>query len=42
MEVLDNLVTIKALNREPPNQIGFDGKVLAAITKLQDARLIVG
>jgi len=28
MEALDNLVTIKALNREPPNQVEFDGMVL--------------
>jgi hypothetical protein len=39
MEALDNLVTIKALNREPPNQVEFDGMVLAATTKLQDVRL---
>jgi len=24
MEALDNLVTIKALNREPPNQVEFE------------------
>ena len=39
MEALDNLVTIKALNREPPNQVEFDGMVLAATTKLQDVKL---
>ena len=39
MEALENLVTIKALNREPPNQVEFDGMVLAATTKLQDVRL---
>ena len=39
MEALENLVIIKALNREPPNQVEFDGMVLAATTKLQDVRL---
>ena len=36
MEALENLVKIKELNREPPNQVEFDGMVLAATTKLQD------
>jgi hypothetical protein len=39
MEALDNLVKIKELNREPPNQVEFDGMVLAATTKLQDVKL---
>jgi hypothetical protein len=39
MEVLDNLVKIKELNREPPNQAEFDGMVLAATTKLKDVML---
>ena len=39
MEALDNLVAIKALNREPPNQVEFDGMVSAAIIKLQDVGL---
>ena len=39
MEALDNLVKIKELNREPPNQAEFDGMVLAATTKLKDVML---
>ena len=39
MEVLDNLVKIKELNREPPNQVEFDGMILAATTKLHDVKL---
>jgi hypothetical protein len=39
MDALDNLVKIKELNREPPNQVEFDGMVLAATTKLQDVKL---
>lgn len=39
MDALDNLVKIKGLNREPPNQGEFDGMVLAATTKLQDVKL---
>lgn len=39
MDALDNLVKIKELNREPPNQGEFDGMVLAATTKLQDVKL---
>lgn len=39
MKALDNLVAIKMLNREPPNQTEFDGMVSAATTKLKDATL---
>ena len=39
MDALDNLVKIKELNREPPNQEEFDGMVLAATTKLHDVKL---
>lgn len=39
MEVLDNLVRIKKLNRELPNQAEFDGMVSAAAIKLQDVGL---
>ncbi len=39
MEALDNLVTIKKLNKEPPDQVEFDGMLAAARTKLQDAKL---
>ncbi len=39
MEALNNLVKIKELNREPPNQAEFDGMVLAATTKLKDVML---
>jgi hypothetical protein len=39
MDALDNLVKIKELNREPPNQAEFDGMVLAATTKLKDVML---
>jgi hypothetical protein len=39
MESLDNLVKIKELNREPPNQAEFDGMILAATTKLKDVML---
>ncbi|NOU23334.1 MAG: hypothetical protein HOO93_16415 [Methyloglobulus sp.] len=39
MKALDNLVKIKELNREPPNQAEFDGMVLAATTKLKDVML---
>jgi hypothetical protein len=39
MEALDNLVKIKELNREPPNQAEFDGMILAATIKLKDVVL---
>jgi hypothetical protein len=39
MKALENLVAIKTLHREPPNQVEFDGMLLAATTKLQDAIL---
>ena len=39
MEALDNLVKIKELNREPPNQAEFDGMILAATIKLKDIML---
>jgi hypothetical protein len=36
---LDNLVTIKQLKVEPPDQAEFDGMVNSAKSRLQDARL---
>jgi len=39
MEVLDNLVKIKQLSKEPPDQNEFDGLVVAAEIKLQDVQL---
>ena len=40
IEELENLVKIHKLNPEPPDQIEFDGMVLAAATKLQDVQLV--
>jgi len=39
MEALDNLVKIKQLRKEPPDQKEFDGLVVAAEIKLQDVQL---
>ncbi len=39
MKQLDNLVKIKKLKQEPPDQAEFDGMVLAAKTKLHDVAL---
>jgi hypothetical protein len=39
MDALDNLVKIKKLNKELPDQREFDGMVSAAVVKLQDASL---
>lgn len=39
MEALDNLVKIKQLSKEPPDQNEFDGMVAAAEIKLQDIKL---
>lgn len=39
MEALDNLVKIKQLHREQPDQVEFDGMVAAAGIRLQDAGL---
>lgn len=38
-EALDNLVKIKSLNCEPPDQAEFDGIVAAATIKLKDVKL---
>lgn len=40
IEELENLVAIHKLNPEPPDQVEFDGMVLAAATKLQDVQLV--
>lgn len=39
MEALDNLVKIKQLSKEPPDQKEFDDMVVAAEIKLQDVQL---
>ena len=40
IEALENLVRINKLNPEPPDQIEFDGMVLAAATRLKDVQLV--
>ena len=39
IEALENLVKIRKLNPEPPDQTEFDGMVSAAATRLQDVQL---
>ena len=39
MEALDNLVKIKKLHKEPPDQQEFDGMLVAADTKLNDVKI---
>ena len=39
MDALDNLVKIKQLNKEPPDQEEFERLLAAATTKLQDTEL---
>ena len=39
LEKLDNLVRIKELKAEPPDQREFDGMVASAKRRLQDARI---
>jgi hypothetical protein len=39
MDVLDNLVKINKLHKEPFDQTEFDGMLMAAKVKLQDTRL---
>jgi len=39
LEYLDNLVKIKQLKTEPPDQIEFDGMLTSAKRRLQDSRL---
>lgn len=40
IEALENLVRIRKLNLEPPNQTEFDGMVSAAAIRLQDVQLV--
>lgn len=39
MEALDNLVKVNKLNIEPPDQVEFEGMLLAGEAKLQDAHI---
>jgi len=40
IEALENLVKIRKLNPEPPDQTEFDGLVSAAVTRLKDVQLV--